>query len=549
MNSVYFLLFGLAWFVFAYNWWGSVIKKKLTHTDDSIPTPSQRLNDGKDYVPTKPSILFGHHFSSIAGAGPIVGPIIAFALFGWLPAMIWVAVGSVFMGAVHDYTALMVSVRNDGVSVVEVAEKAVSPRTRNIFSVFVWLSLALVQAVFTDLTVQTFIEGPGIVIPTFGLIGIAIIFGLMVNRFKVNNVVATIICLVGIFFLIYYGTQIPVVIDSPHAKLIWTITILVYAYIASVLPVWILLQPRDYLSMYILIAGMVLGFTGMMFLHPEIKAPAYVSFDSIMGPMFPILFITIACGAFSGFHSLVASGTSAKQLRKESDGQKVAFGGMLTEGFMAILVIVMVASIFNWDSNAGGLINFQELYKKGPTIVFGNAFGYAVETLGIPLSQGISFGILMLNAFILTTLDTSTRLNRYIVHETLGVRVGGIFKNKHFATAASVIAAFLLIETGGYSALWHTFGAANQLIGSLALFVITAYYLERKSPALFTYIPAILMLVIVEVALIYNLTNVYIPGSKWLLASISVVLFVLGIIVAWDSTKKILELKKKNKQQ
>jgi carbon starvation protein len=228
----------------------------------------------------------------------------------------------------------------------------------------------------------------------------------------------------------------------------------------------------------------------------------------------------------------------------ESDGKKVAFGGMLTEGFLALLVITMVASVFSWESNSGGLINFQEIFKKGPTIVFGNAFGISVEALGIPVASGISFGILMLNAFILTTLDTSTRLNRYIVHETLGERVGGIFKNMHFATGASVVAAFLLIETGGYAVLWHTFGAANQLIGAMALFVITAYFLGIKAPTKYTFMPAVIMLIIVEAAFAYNIIWTYVPKSNWVLVCISGILFVLGLIVAWDSIKKIRKMKK-----
>ena len=222
---------------------------------------------------------------------------------------------------------------------------------------------------------------------------------------------------------------------------------------------------------------------------------------------------------------------------------------MLTEGFLALLVIAMVASVFSWEGNNVGLINFGELFKKGPTIVFGNAFGISVESIGIPLASGISFGILMLNAFILTTLDTSTRLNRYIVHETLGEKVGGIFKNRHFAAGASVIAAFLLLETGGYSVLWHTFGAANQLIAAMALFVITSYYLGIKAPTKYTLTPAFIMLIIVETALAYNIIATYIPRQDWLLASISAALFILGLVVAWESTKRIRTLKSENKSR
>ncbi len=536
MNAAIIIIFGIAWFIFAYFWYGNIIKTKLIKSDDKTTTPSHEINDGKDYVPTKSPILFGHHFSSIAGAGPIVGPILAFAWFGWLPALIWILIGSVFMGAVHDYTALMASVRNKGTSIVEISEKAVSPLARNIFGIFVWLALILVQAVFASLTAKTLAQQPAIVLPTFGVIFIALIFGYMVNRKGLHIVPATIVSLVIMALSIYFDNIFTIQLSENQ----WLIITFIYAFTASILPVWILLQPRDYLSMYLLLFGLVIGFTGMIILHPTVNAPAYVSFNSAQGPLFPILFITVACGAISGFHSIVSSGTSAKQLNLESDGKKIAYGGMLVEGFLALLVIMMISSLLNWDAKAGSMFNFSEIFQsKTATGVFGAAFGRAAESIGIPITAGIAIGTLMLNAFILTTLDTTTRLNRYIMQETIGSKIGGIFKDKYFASASSVVIAFLLCYAGGYQTLWHLFGAANQLIGTLALFVISAYFLGLKRPKWYTLIPAVLMLFITESALAYKIFWQFVPQKEWLLLSMALLLFVLGIIVAAETYRKM----------
>lgn len=544
MNSIYFILFGIAWFIFAYFWWGGIIKRKVVFSNDENTTPSNALNDGMDYVPTKPSILFGHHFSSIAGAGPIIGPILAYSMFGWLPAMIWVVVGSVFMGAVHDYTSLMCSVRNKGISLVEITEKVVSKRARAIFGVFIFLTLTLVQAVFADLTAKTLAEKPEIVVPTFGVIFLALGFGWAVYRKGANVVLFTIIALVLLFVMIIIGDYFPVAADYN----VWLTIAFIYCFAASTLPVWVLLQPRDYISMYILIFGMLIGIVGILILQPEINGPAFISFNSSGGPLFPMLFITVACGAISGFHSLVSSGTSAKQLKRESDGRFVAFGSMLTEGMLALLVILMISSVLWWAGNStsapGSVPIFQDMLGKSANIVFGTSLGIVAEKLGIPLFFGISFGVLMLNAFILTTLDTATRLNRYIIHETVGVTYGGIFRNKYFASAISLIFAYLLCLTGGYKVIWPVFGASNQLIATLALFVVTVYLLGIKAKKWFTFIPAILMLVITQSALIYQLFWLYVPRAQWVLASVSVLLCFLGFIVAWEVVKKIYFEKK-----
>ncbi len=242
-------------------------------------------------MPSKVSFLFGHHFSSIAGAGPIVGPILAFALFGWLPAILWILVGSVFIGAVHDYTILMLSVRHDGKSIVEISKSVISKRSKAIFAVFVWITLLLIQAVFADLVAKTLVSKPEIAVPTFSLVIIAILFGLGVIRFKMNEIIGTVLALILLGMSMYLGELFPIYASED----VWTVITILYCFFASVLPVQVLLQPRDYISMYILVIGLLLGFLGIIVLQPEINAPAFVSFNSKSGPLFPILFITIAC--------------------------------------------------------------------------------------------------------------------------------------------------------------------------------------------------------------------------------------------------------------
>lgn len=540
MNAAILIILGILWFIFAYFWYGKIIQKKVVFSNDGNITPSEEINDGKDYVPTNPIILFGHHFSSIAGAGPIVGPIFAFSLFGWVPVLIWILLGSVFIGAVHDYAALIASLRHKGVSIVEYAESVISKRARLLFSIFVWSTLVLVEAVFADLTAKTLAEKPEIALPTFGLIAIASVFGVMVYKYKINFWISTLAGIASIFLLIIASDYYPISASYEF----WLNATFIYCLIASLLPVWALLQPRDYLSMYILIIGLTAGFIGIILCAPEIKAPAFIEFNSPSGPLFPILFITIACGAVSGFHSLVSSGTTSKQLAKESDGKRIAFGGMLTEGALALLVITMIAGVIPY--NGMGEFTFNNLFSKSVNIVFGTALGLSLESLSIPLVYGTAFGVLMINAFLLTSLDTCARLNRYIIEETLGARYGGLFKNKFIAVILGLTPAYFLCLYGGYKIIWPVFGASNQLIATLALFVITVYFIGYKAKKLFTLIPAIFMLIVSESALFYQMIWVYPQKNNWLLSGISCALFLLGVFVAFESLKKIFQLKRKN---
>lgn len=538
LNAALFGILAAVWLIVMYKWYGGIIDRKLISANDAQPTPAEVLRDNIDYVPSRPEILFGHHFSSIAGAGPIVGPMLAYSLFGWLPALLWVLLGSVFIGAVHDYVSLMISVRNKGVSIAVLTQTYVSNRARWIFSIFLWLALVLVTAVFSVLTAQTLVEKPEIVVPTFGLILLAIIFGFLVNRRNFNIWIGTIGAIIVLIGLIILGDHIPINASFDF----WLITVLVYSFVASTIPVWILLQPRDYISMYILIIGLALALVSLIVLHPSINGPAFHNTASSNLPLWPMLFITVACGAVSGFHSVVSSGTSAKQLRRESDGKIVAFGGMLTEAFLAIIVILLISSVLFWEEASipelTGYVFNDLLTKQGVNITFGTALGKAMVSIGVPIQYGIAFGVLMLNAFILTTLDTCARLSRYVLSETIGQK-SHFLKNKYTATGIGLVIAYFLVMDNSWRILWPVFGAANQLIAALSLLVISAYVFGFKKSTIYTLIPGVFMLVTTEAALLYQLFWQYIPEGNIVLSILSAVLMILGVIIALEVYKRL----------
>jgi carbon starvation protein len=537
LNAALIGVLGAIWFGVMYKWYGALIDRKLISPNDNNVTPANSLRDNIDYVPSRPGVLFGHHFSSIAGAGPIVGPIFAYYLFGWLPAMLWILFGSVFIGAVHDYTALMTSVRSRGVSISELAQRHVSNTARWIFSIFLWVALVLVIAVFAVLTAETFAEKPEIVVPSLGLMVIAVFFGMLVYQKNLNLVLGTSVALALMFGLIILGDIFPINASADF----WLVVALSYSFLAATIPVWVLLQPRDYLSMYILIIGIAVAFVSLLVMQPEITGPAFIGLTSASGPLWPILFITVACGAVSGFHSVVSSGTSAKQLTCETHGKRIAFGGMLTEGLLALIVVLLISSVLYWDKAPSKELSgyvFQTLLSKSPNITFGTAMGRAMESIGIPLQYGIAFGVLMLNAFILTTLDTCARLTRYIMTETVGQKVP-LLGNIYVATGIGLLSAYFLTTGNNWKILWPAFGAANQLIGGLTLLVVTAYMFGFKKATAYTLIPGSLMLVTTEAALVYQLIWQYLPAGNYVLSVVAGSLMLLGIVIAFEVYRRL----------
>lgn len=489
MNSSLIIVAAVLFFYFfGYRFYARIIEGKLVKPDNTKKTPAHSMHDGVDFVPAKKTILFGHHFASISGAGPIIGPIVALVSFGWFAAFCWILVGNVFIGAVHDYMTLMLSVRNKGRSVADIAEKAMGKRAKVVFSVFLYLALILVVTVFGMVGAKTLAAQPGMVIPTFFLIPVAIFFGWAVYVKRWPLIPLTAIVLVLNIGAIYYGFHHPV--SLPETGLFglspincWFLILMLYASVASILPVNILLQPRDYIATFNLYFAMLLGVLAILIVRPPMNVPPVItSFSTSNGPIWPMLFVLVACGAVSGFHCLVSSGTTSKQISKEGDGKVIAYGGMLLEGTLAIMTLIMVGAGLYWIAPAGESVNMERygireiMVSGGWVVAFGNGFGKIVGDLFpfVGFSIASMLAMTALKTFILTTLDSSTRIARFIIEESVGRR-NRFFANKYVALLLVIVPSYILGTSSGYTKIWPVFGAANQLIAALALMVVSAY--------------------------------------------------------------------------
>ncbi|MFP4058006.1 MAG: carbon starvation protein A, partial [Candidatus Brocadiia bacterium] len=467
--------------------------------------------------------------------------------------------GVVLIGAVHDYLSLMISVRNRGTSLAEVARGAVSPAARVLFLAFVWIGLVLVVTAFCNAAVGTFVSAPEIVLPTFSLVGIAVLFGFLTHRLGLNTVVSTVIALGLLVGVIGLGFVVPIELQDfgvPEESVqgTWIVILLVYGMVASVLPVWVLLQPRDYIATWILIFGMGLGYLGIAWVHPEIKAPGFTTaMSASRGPIWPMLFILVACGAVSGFHSLVAGGTTSKQLASERHGRLVGYGSMLVEGGLALMSLIAVsAGLYYTATQAGGRGPALQtiLAEEGKLVAFGRGYnvltrpilGPLGEVLGLP-RLGLVVGLTMVNAFVMTTLDTSVRLTRFITTELAGPPLR-VFRNRFVATLPAVVVAYVLaVQKDAFDQVWPMFGAANQLIAALALMTITAYLLQRGKPTLYTVIPALFMLATTMAALVWqaydNLVKADVPN--YTMGVTALVLLVLAGVLVHQGRRALIQ--------
>jgi len=530
VNAALIALIGIIFLIANYFLYGRFIEKKIKPTNKK--TPAFINKDKTDFYPANKFFLFGHHFASIAGAGPIIGPILALAYFGWFFVVLWIILGTVFIGAVHDYLSLMLSVRNKGKGIAQITSKALNKKSGIVFAIMIYFTLMLIVTVFSVSAADSIIAQPSLVIPILAISVIAVILGLAVYKFKKNALISSLIALVFVFFFMWVGYKVPVALpfSLQATKIIWITILLGYGAIASLIPVWVFLQPRDYLSSIQLILFLFLGFLAIIIVRPIINTPAIVHGNL---PMWPILFITVACGAVSGFHSLVASGTTSKQLASEKHGKFIGYGGMIAEGLLALLVLLFVASLA-WNS---GPLNFLDSLDQGWIIAFGNGIGNIVGSLGIPfLGFAIAslIGVFMVNQFILTSLDTSTRLSRLIIADIFKKK---IFQKKWFGVLITIIPAYILAVTNSYANLWRLFGSSNQLIAAIALITISAYFVEHKKKIKFLVIPTIFMMITTISALGYGLFNKngYIFTGNWLLAIISIVLLGLALVVSYES--------------
>ncbi len=490
------LVIAILLFSIAYRLYGGFLQKRFD-VDNRHLTPSHTDFDGVDRVPAHRTVLLGHHFSSIAGAGPIVGPIIAAVAFGWLPTLLWILIGAVFIGGVHDFSALMASIRHKARSIAQIAKEYMSPLAYRLMLAFIWLTLIYVLTVFMDLTSTTFVQDGGVASSAMMFIVLALMFGMTIYRLKVPVLWASLVFVPLVFIAIYVGQILPIkpevlpdLIAGNSAKT-WNIFLIVYCFIASTTPVWILLQPRDYLSSFLLYGSVLGGFIGILLGGYSLSYSSFTVWNApSVGTLFPILFITVACGACSGFHSVVASGTSSKQLDRESDAKPIGYGAMLIEGVVAVIALATVAMLPMGDPLAG----------KVPLVIYGTGMGKFLSVFGIPENLGFSFGLLALSTFILTTLDTATRLARYIFEEFF--RLKGT-ASRYFATLVSLIlpAIFVLITLKdaqgnpmpAWKAIWPVFGATNQLLAGLTLLVILVWLKKTGKKITFILLPMVFM--------------------------------------------------------
>ncbi|PJC45685.1 carbon starvation protein A [Candidatus Pacearchaeota archaeon CG_4_9_14_0_2_um_filter_30_8] len=523
-----------------YRFYGRFIEKKLK-VNNRTKTPAFRNKNKVDFSPAKKNFLAGHHFASIAGAGPIIGPILAISYFGWLPVAIWVLVGSVFIGAMHDYVSLIASVRNEGKGVSLITKESLNKRAGWVFGLMIFVTLVLVITVFSVSSAESIIEKSELIIPLLTITVVALLFGVGLEKYKINPKILTTVSIILIAISVWAGEVFSIsssVINPEITRIFWITIIFIYAFIASVIPVSVLLRPRDYLSSIQLMFTLFLGFVGVLIVGPLINAPLFLS--SAEFSLWPILFITVACGAVSGFHGLVSSGTTSKQLSKESDGKRVGYGGMLLEGLLAILVTIIAISGLSWGPEFVG--GFQDLLSRGWILLFSDGFGNIISQIGIPfLTASVAglIGAFMVNQFILTSVDTSSRLGRFVFSETLFPKI----KNRLFLTLIVLIPAWLLAVTNSYQTLWRLFGTSNQLIASITLIGVSAYFMSKKIKVKFILAPMVFVLVTTLYSLIYLTfrSGGYLAEGNIPLAVISILMFVLGLIVSFEGFKEIFK--------
>jgi len=473
---------------------------KAMDLDDSRQTPACQINDGVDYVPAKGPMLLGQHFSAIAAAGPIVGPILAGIWFGWVPALLWIVLGCIFIGAVHDFTSLVASVRHGASSMGEIVRRHMSRTSRVLFLIFIWVALSYVIIAFTDITAQTFRAGaddkafgPGVAVSSLLYLAIGIGMGVVLNKAKVRLWVATAVCLPMVLAAIWLGGHLPAGLAQTLMKMPvkgWEVVLLVYCGIASLLPMWLLLQPRGYLGGWFLYATIAIALLGAIFGRLDVRYPAFYLNEGLASLangklLLPFLFITVACGACSGFHGIVSSGTTSKQIARESDTRPVGYGSMILEGVVAVLALATVMVLTPGDA----------MLKRDPNFVYANGLARYVQMVGLDYTIALFFALLAFSTFVYDTLDVATRLARYILQELVE------WRSSAGAVVATVVTlifplTFLMVSSEkSYLVAWPIFGSSNQLLASLTLLAVSVWLKKTGKNPLFTVLPMAFMLI------------------------------------------------------
>ena len=570
MNSVLLALFGFLVFFLGFRFYSTWLSKRIYGLDADIKTPAHEFRDDVDFLPTKKHILFGHHFTSIAGAAPIIGPCVA-AYWGWLPAILWVVLGTVFMGTVHDFGALVMSVKEKGKSIADISAGIINGRVRVLFLIFVVLLVWLVLAVFAMAIADLFVAIPTSVLPINIEIVLAVGVGWMIYKKGVDALLPSLLALGILYYFVWVGTETPISFETigltkSQATNTWVVLLFLYSGIASLLPVWLLLQPRDFINSHQLIVGLALLYLGVFVAQPVIDAPALRL--TAEGPsLFPLLFVTIACGAISGFHGLVSSGTSSKQLDKLADARLVGYGGMIGEGTLAlastIAAVAGITLVTQCSLPAVGQVadlNWSVYYdswahasgNKAAAFVLGG--GALIESLGISPALAKTLMAVLVISFAATTLDTATRIQRFILAELGSALKITILKNRVVATITAIIPAVLLVFTNvedpatgvvkqtGW-VLWPIFGASNQMLAALTLMVLTLYFWQRKKPILPLLIPMIFIMLITISSLFIKAgqfleSNLFLFGLDILLIVLIGWMIIEGLLTVLQKTRK-----------
>jgi len=500
MNSVVVVIIGLIVAFVGYRIYAKYIDTKIMKSDPKKATPAKMYMDGVDFVPSNKNVLFGYQFKSIAGAAPIIGPIIAIQ-WGWLPAMLWILAGAFFIGWVQDYSSAMIAMRHEGASFGGLSHKLISPRARIILLSFIYFYLLLIAGAFGNVVVSTAVGLKAAPMAWLFLTIGGILAGQMIYRWKKDIILTTVVTVVIALFGIWLGTVAPsdkiIGASLANSRFLWAIAAFVFCYFGAVLPIWRFALPINYVGAYIVFLGLFFGIIGIFVAHPNFTLPAYTSFSIKIGPIWPIMFVTIACGAISGWHSIVSSSGTARQLEYETDARPVGGGVMFVEMMLAVFALVIAGAIYASPAEYGAALG------KGAGVVFSAGVSKFLGALGLPADVGRSYGSVMMIVLAVTILQLVVRFMRVATSELMG-DISPIFKNAHIGTFIASILAIILVLTGWFQYLWVLFGGANQLMASLALMLVTAYLMSEGRPAAYAFYPMIFMFFTTMAALLYT---------------------------------------------
>lgn len=547
MNAAFLALLTLVGFGLGYLWYSKFLAEKIFRLLPDESVPAHEHADGIDFVATPAHVLWGHHYASIAGAAPIVGPAIA-VIWGWLPALLWVILGTITMGAVHDFGTLVISLRHRGQSIGEIAGSVIGPRAKTLFLLIISFLIWVVLAVFAYIIGALFVSNPGTIFPINVQIIVAMLLGWLAYRLQVPILIPSLVSFVFLLVSVYYGdafaNAFPAIKNISIITWVWLL--LIYSFVASVLPVWLLLQPRDYLNSHQLVLALSLLFLGLIVLHPTVKAPALDLAPPGAPPIFPFLFITVACGAISGFHGLVASGTTSKQVDRATDARAIGYGGMLGEGFLGMLAVLAATAGFatteDWHHHYSSWAAADGLNAKLGAFINGGAT--FIHSLGIPVDTAKTFIAVTVIAFAATSLDTAARIQRLIIEELArGYTFTKPLQNRFVSSGLGIGLAILLAITSGSGKggliLWPLLGTTNQLVAGVALLIITIWLERLNRPIIYTAIPTVFVSLITLASIVLSIRD-YVLEPNWLLTAIGSAILILDLWVLSEGSAILL---------